>query len=417
METFLVFWLILLTLGCAYCSGSEIALFSLSPYKVDAFEESSDKRKKKIAELLRFPRNLLVTIFILNTVSSILLQNVASHLFWNTSGWGLRVGVPFVLILLFGEIIPKYLAMRNNVTVATWTVPSVAFLQKLLAPISNLTIKITAPISRIMFFFLRKDPAISKKEVIHALNTAKKHSILSSEETEFIHGYLDLLEETVKEIMRPKEDILYYDYNEPLTKLTNLFTEEKCTRLPICDKHLDNVQGILSATDFFVNQHRLTNSGDILRILHKPYYVPEVTPAKILLKHFYRERQNFALVVDEYGLLTGLITLEDIAEVVIGSVTDSRDQKISYTSAGKNEIIANGKMELDELNDLFGTNLSSENVVTVGGWLAEQFDGIPKNGTKLEREGLLFHILTVSPRRIERIYIHKRTTTKKQEKS
>lgn len=398
--------LILLILACAYCSASEVALFSLSHHKVKTFAQSSLPRQQKVAELLESPTHLLVTIFMLNTLAIILLQNVASNLFQNTSGWLYKVGVPLVVTLLFGEIIPKYVAIRNNIFIALQIAPSIDFLQKILAPIRKLIVSITSPVSRIMFFFLSKEPGITKDEIIHALDTAKEQHIISDDEAEFVFGYLDLLEASVKELMQPKEDILFFNIHSPLTKLVHLFTEQKCTRVPVCDYHLDKILGVITAPEYFVSKQNLKNSSDLLPLLRKPMYVPEVIPAKSLLKRFYREKETLALAVDEYGSLSGLITLEDIAEVVIGNVTDQRDQT-SYTLAGKNEIIASGRMELSELNDFFETDLSSENMVTIGGWLIEQLGGLPQTGTKYEKEGLLFHIISVSPRRIERIYIRK----------
>ncbi len=416
MELILFLLLIFLTFSAAYCSASEVALFSLSPHKVKAFSCSSDSREKTVGELLSSPRDLLVTVFMLNTVSNILLQNVASNIFQDTGGWALKVGFPLVLTLIFGEILPKYIALRNNVQLSLLFAPSVQFLQNILAPIRKWTIYLTTPISRAFFFYLRKEPKITKEEVSHALETAQKQSVLSHQEVDMVQGYLDLLDSDVKELMRPKEDILFYDIQTPLSKLAYLFSEEKLNRVPVCDKHIDNVIGVISAAQYFVFKDRIKENQGLLKLLDKPFFVPEQTSARVLLKKFYTGHQVMALVVDEYGLLTGLITLEDIAEVVIGNVDDSRDQKQLYTVAGKNELIVNGKMELSELNEIFDTELESENVVTIGGWLEEQLDGIPPNGTKLEKEGLLFHILTATPRKIERIYIRKKAAAPAQKK-
>lgn len=414
MDTlFFVFILLFLTLCSAYFSGSEVALFSLPTLKVHTFSESSNSRQRKIAELLSSPRDLLVTIFILNTLVNILIQNIASHIFRFTSGWTFKVGFPLVLTLLLGEIIPKYVALHNNVAIAQWTAPSIDFLQNILSPIRRWTIAVTSPISRLLFFFLRKEPGITKEEVEHALKTAHQQKILSDQEIEIVQGYVNLLDADIKDLMRPKDEILFYDINTPLSKLTRLFADEKCTRIPVCDGYLDNILGILSANAYFVGQPRFNAGKDIIKVLQKPIFIPEQTPARLMIKRFFRENEQFSLVVDEYGNLTGLITLEDLAEVVIGSVSDSRDQKLLYSKAGKNEIIANGRMELDELNEMFGTTFESDNVVTVGGWLIEQLDGFPLPGTKFEKEGILFQVIAVTPRKIDRILIQRKGAASK----
>ncbi|MFA6916762.1 MAG: hemolysin family protein [Parachlamydiales bacterium] len=414
METLtFVLLLLLLTLASAYFSGSEVALFSLPELKVHTFSQSTDSRQRRVAELLNSPRDLLVTIFILNTLVNILIQNIASHIFRFTPGWTFKVGFPLVLTLLLGEIIPKYVSLHYNITIAQAVAPSINFLQNLLSPVRRWTIAITSPISRLLFFFLRKEPGITKEEVEHALKTAHQQKILTDQEIELVQGYVDLLDADISDIMRPKDEILYYDIHTPLSKLTHLFADEKCTRIPVCDKYLDNILGILSANAYFVGQTKFHEGKDIVKVLQKPIFIPEQTPARLLIKRFFRENEQFSLVVDEYGNLTGLITLEDLAEVVIGSVTDSRDQKALYSKAGKNEIIASGRLELDELNEIFDTDLESDNVVTVGGWLIEQLDGFPAPGTKYEKDGLLFQVIAVLPRKIERVLIQKKNSPQK----
>jgi CBS domain containing-hemolysin-like protein len=142
--------------------------------------------------------------------------------------------------------------------------------------------------------------------------------------------------------------------------------------------------------------------------LEKPFYVPDNTDGRTLLHRFNEEDQQLAIVVNEYGSTSGLITREDLIEVVIGEIADSRDEKKLYTQASDKEIIASGKLELDDFNDLFNSRFESEtNRVTIGGWLTEKLGEIPKNGTKVELEGYLFHVLSAEPNRIKRLYIRK----------
>lgn len=149
-------FLSILILSSAYCSSSETALFSLSTMQIKTYETSADRTKQLIAKLLKHPKDLLVTVFMLNTLVNILLQNTASHLFQNTHSWTLKVGVPLVVTLIFGEIIPKYIGLQNNTALSYLAAPSIAFFQDILRPIRIFTVKITQPLSRLMFFFLKK---------------------------------------------------------------------------------------------------------------------------------------------------------------------------------------------------------------------------------------------------------------------
>lgn len=413
-----IFILLLLTFGSGYFSASESALFSLPSTKIKAYQTSQHPRKRLIANLVLKPRDLLVTVFMLNTLVNILLQNTVSHIF-DSNGWLFKVGVPFVLLLVFGEIIPKYIGLKNNVEISDAVAPSINFFQNLLKPIRKVVIDITAPISHVLFFFLHKEKDISKEELKHVLKTSQEYGVLHPDEAELVWGYLNLQEATVKELMRPREDILFYEPNEPISKLTHLFVEQECSRVPVCGNSIDNLIGIITAQQFFLNRQCLTSSKQLLKYLDKPLYVPETTPAMTLLRRFDDLKQVFALVVDEYGSISGLITREDLVEVVVGEISDLRDTKDLYTKAGAHEIITSGRLELSEFNEIFDMNLVSENnMLTIGGWLTEQLGDIPKSGAKIELHNLLFQILAADPNRIRRLYIRKlvEKPTKKVEK-
>lgn len=403
---FLSFSLLLLTFFSGYFSGSETALFSLSSIKLKTYEKAHDPRKRLIAKLLHHPRDLLVTVFMMNTLVNILLQNVASDMFGEEAGWDLKVGVPLVLTLFLGEIIPKNLCMEHNVRVSYLVIPSINFFHQALKSVRKLTVAVTQPISRVMFFFLKREESISKEELEHVLKTSEEHGVLHPDEARLVWGYLEFQNTTVKEIMAPKEDVLYFDINDPIKKLVHLFVDEECSRIPICDGDLDNVIGILHSKQFFLYNDQWKVNDDIRPSLSKPYYIPETTLAKSLLKQLDEADEVLAMVVDEYGSIEGLVSREDIAELVVGDITDKRDHKPLYTVAGKHEIIASGKLELTEFNRLFNTELSSEsNMVTIGGWLIESMGEIPKSGTQYKTDKFLFQVLASEPNRVRRLYI------------
>jgi len=153
---------------------------------------------------------------------------------------------------------------------------------------------------------------------------------------------------------------------------------------------------------------QIKEGRDIESLLCKPFFVPETTPIRTLMKQFDESNQVIALAVDEYGSVTGLVAREDIAEQVIGDIADKRDEHRLYTIAGINEIIASGKFELAEFNRHFNVDLESpENMVTIGGWLIEKIGEIPKAGSAYQEEGFLFQILAADPNRVKRLYIRK----------
>lgn len=421
METtlFIAVLLLLLTWS-AYFSSSETALFSLSSTKVKAYRDSTDPRKRLIARLIMQPRDLLVTVFMLNSLINILIQNVTSSMFVGGS-WLYKVGLPLFLTLIIGELIPKYFGLQHNVTLSYWFAPSINFFQNILAPVRKFIIAITAPISRRLFFFLKKEQSISKEELQHVLKTSEAHGVLNVEEASLIWGYLDLQESLVRELMLPREDFLSLEINDPLTKLTYFFAERKKSQIPIYEKEIDNLLGIISARQFFLHHHEITQSSDLKKWLTRPFYVPENTPVRILLRRLQEQKESMAIAVDEYGSVAGLITQDDILEGIVGKSSVEAQQNVLFTRSGENEIIASGKLELSVFDEIFNVDLESTSTMnTLGGWLTEQFGDIPKSGQKYKTEDFLFQILAADPNRVRRVYVRKlkqRPSNQKKERS
>jgi CBS domain containing-hemolysin-like protein len=386
--------------------------------KMRAFQRDNDQRKQAIAKLLSHPRNLLVTILMMNVIASILVQNFASELFTENQSWLLKVGVPLVISLLFGEIIPKTIALPNNERIARFVVPVVMRCHQILSPFRRLITHLTGAISRVMFFFLRQTRAISKEELQHVLQASEKLGVLNNDEAELISGYLLLQTLMIKDASRPREEVLYYDLRDPLSQLTYLFTDQECSHVPVCHEGFENIRGVMEARDFLLHRHQFHQPTDIVPYLRKPMYVPENTPVRILMRRFREEGLDLAVVVNEYGAISGIIAWEDIVEVIVGEIVDRRDQKRDYTPLSSDAMITTGKLELIEFNDIFDSNLSSiQHQVTVGGWLTEQLGEIPKSGTKLVKEGLLFHVLSSTPARIQRLYIRRLSSEKENHKT
>jgi putative hemolysin len=404
----LVLVLAILLLFSGLFSASETALFSLSSLKVKTYKQNKDPRKQLIAQLLSSPRDLLVTIIMLNVSVNILIQNVSASLFGQVSSWLLNVGVPLALTLILGEVIPKSLGLVNNDAISYRMAPVMQILQTILMPIRRILVAVTNHISRVLFFFLRKEQEISIDELQHALRTSRQFGVLSEDEAELVRGYLALQESTVKERMRPREEVLYYDLDEPLSKLMHLFVDQECSRIPVCDKGLDQIIGVVTSRLFFLHRESIHTIEDLKKNLEKPFFVPETVPAKILLRQFYDRQESFAIVVDEYGSVSGIVALEDLVETVIGEIVDRRDEKNLYTLSGEDVIIASGKMELSELERLFDVSFSTENnMVTIGGYLTEKMGDIPKSGSKYSTDDFLFHVLAAEPTRVRRVYIRR----------
>ena len=214
--------------------------------------------------------------------------------------------------------------------------------------------------------------------------------------------------------MCPRQEVLFYDINEPLSKLLDLFVDQECTRIPVCSGNLENILGIMTSGAYFLHKKRIITSQELIPFLKNPIYIPESMLGRALLREFYEKEETMMVVVDEYGSISGVITMEDLLELVIGQIADRRDEKTYFTRSSDDILIASGKFELTEFEQLFDTHLESpSNMATIGGWLTEQIGDIPKSGTKYNTDHFLFHVLSSDANRIRRIYIRRLKPIKK----
>ncbi len=402
----LILGLLLLLVCSAFFSSSETALFSLSPSKRNTFRHSKSKGKKVAAMLLEKPRSLLVTLLILNITVNLGVQNVISSIVGTTSSVFFTVIIPFVLTLVFGEILPKTIAVTKDEMIASKVSRILQFFGWLITPIRIVLLKVTKMGSFVAAFFLKKDSEITKEEIKHALISFKETDLMTKDEIKLLLGSLRLSEVQVKEVKCQRQNIYFHDISSSPQKLRNLFCQKKLSKIPIVDRDIDHVIGVVNAMDFFSNNHKIHDAKDIYEIMEKPFFAPESMLARTLLAHFEDKKREIALLVDEYGGVSGLITREDLVEIVVGQINDIREEKTLFTRQGEDVIICSGKYELTDLEALFDIEIKKlGEETTVGGHLLEILGDIPKSGYKVVHQGLLFHVLLATETKVSRVYI------------
>lgn len=404
----LIIGLCIFLITSAFFSASETALFSLSGMKVRSMETAKSRRSKLVANLLKRPNDLLVTILMINVAVNIATQNFVSSIFGTDQNWWLNVGVPLLLTLVLGEMIPKSIAISRNEKVARAASPVIYFCRLFLGPIRVIMNKLASLLSRLFFFFLQRSKEISIEELIHALETSKKRGVVSRDEAKLIRGTLKIDELVVKELMRPRQEVLTYDVSDPLENLIKLFVDDECSQIPVIEENIDTIYGIATSDLFFLHRKKIKQPEDLKRFIREPYFVPETLTAHKLLSQFQERHETIAIVVDEYGQTSGLITKEDIVEVVIGQISDKIDEPTLFTRQSEDVIISSGKLDLHDLEEAFEVRIeSADNMVTVGGFLIEKLGDIPKSGAKYVTDDLLFHVLSATPSKVTRVYIRK----------
>ncbi|MCH9621490.1 MAG: hypothetical protein S4CHLAM20_09100 [Chlamydiia bacterium] len=403
---FLSIVLILLLFLSGFFSTSETALFSLSSSKRATLKQSEHKGKKAAYRLLNNPKSLLVTILMMNVAVNLGVQNVISSIFGTLSGVVLTVIVPFALTLVFGEILPKTIAATKNEAISYKVAPILYLLSWLLTPFRYVFLKCTEFLSKFIFMFLKKDEEVTKDEIKHAIVASKDTGLMTKEETKLLLGSLKLSEVMVNEVKCPRQNIFYHDINDSPQKLRDLIAKKRVSKVPVIDRDIDHVVGVIKASSFFSANHRIHEPKDIEKVMEKPFFVPESMMTRTLLAHFDEINQDIAILVDEYGGTAGLITREDLVEIVVGQIQDSRDEKTLFTRQGEDVIICSGKYDLADLEQLFDIDIERKGQeTTVGGYLLEILGDIPASGYKVEKNHLLFHVLLATETKVSRVYV------------
>ncbi|WP_213318453.1 hemolysin family protein [Chlamydiifrater volucris] len=407
MHFLLVGLLVGFTLCSSFFSLSQIALFSLPSSLISHYKRSHNKPLRAIASLLSHPHHLLITLIFCDIFVNIAIQNCTAIIFRNYESRIINVGVPLVITLIIGEILPKAIALPYNVSISKAITPVINFIRILLHPILNWMIIGVNQLVQLLVSSKQSD-TVNPKELKEVLQSCKDFGLVSQEEGRLIHGYLSLNDCSVKERMKPRHEILFYDINKPIAELYSLFAEKRCSLVPICNDNIQNILGICSAKSLALKEDPISTIREVLQLTKKPYYIPETISAKTALFHLVSHDETMGIIIDEYGSIEGLITREDLFEVVTGEIIDQRDEKILYTQSGKDVLIAAGNLELVDFNEIFNINLpTTSNVATIGGWLTEQIGTIPTTGTKIVWENLSFQILDSAPNRVRRVYIRK----------
>ena len=408
--------LIIVLLVCsALISGSEVAFFSLSKTDLKKISSSNIKNIKLIALLRSEPRRLLATLLVSNNfinISIVLLLASFGQLFdfYFLPSWlnfVIEVGFITALILLFGEILPKVYANRKPISFSKKMAFPVQFLDK------YLFFFITIPMSKMTKFIqdklVFKKPNLSVDKLSDAFDLTDKNET-SSEEKKILKGIISFGSTEVKQVMKPRIDVFSVSKTMSYNELIKQVRENRYSRIPVFDETIDNVAGVIYLKDLF--PHLNKQSFDWTTLIREPYFIPENKKLDDLLKEFQKLKNHMAIVVDEYGGNSGIITLNDIVEEIVGEINDEFNQDdIIYNKIDDNTFVFEGKVNLTDLyrilkikdNKLF-ENIKGDSE-TLGGFLLEQIGFFPKKNFKLKLKGIEFKVVEVNRKRIKNVMV------------
>ena len=410
-EQIIILFVLLVLSG--FFSSSEIALFSISRTKVRYLAEQGDKSFKLIRKMKEDSHNLLSTILIGNNVVNVGAAALATSItisYFPNHAVGVATGVMTLFILIFGEILPKSFATRNNIVIAKISIYPLYWLSLVLYPVLILLNFIPKIAGKI-----KKSPTITKDELKTLVEVVEEEGEITKTEKELIHKIFEFDDTNASQIMTPRADMFVIDASRELD--LEAIAKSGFTRIPVIEGDMKVVIGILNVKDLLLNQAAGVEKINIREIMREPYFVPENKKLDQLLHQFKNRKTHMAIVVDEHGSISGLITLEDALEEIIGEIEDETDRSEPLIIPMKDdEWIVLGKTDIENVNARIGMNIpDSSDYDTFSGYVLGAIGRIPQEGEKIAIGNFLVTVKRKEGVRITE-YIVKETKTPKQKK-
>ena len=406
--------LLFLLVFSAIISGSEVAFFSLSQTEIKKYAKEKNKRLTNAVNLLKSPDKLLANILIVNNLINVAIITLSAYFTW--SSFGKSAYVFFILtfvvtavIIFCGEIIPKVYASKNIKlfikTSSLVLIPS----NVIFKPLILMLIKISQA-----FKNNKRELLESSKEELNKAMSLTIDKSTSKEEKDILKGIINFGSIKVKEIMKSRVDIVAFEIDESFEKISELINKSGYSRIPVFKETIDNIEGVLYVKDLL--PHLNDKNFDWTKKIRPAFFVPENKNIDVLFKDFQEKRVHLSLVIDEYGGVSGLVTLDDIIEEIVGDIKDEFDfeEDFYYKKIDSNTFLFDGKTSLNDLckvlnihKDFFDASKGESE--SLGGLILELNSKIPSVGDKIKFDNFIFTIMSVDNKRIKRVRVFKKT--------
>ncbi len=405
-------WLILILLilvcGSAFFSASETALTSLNKIKLRNMAEENVKNADKVQKLIDDPNRLLSSILIgnnlVNNAAAALTTMIAVSLLGGQSGVGAATMIITIIILIFGEITPKTLASQNAEKVSL----AVSNIISVIVVISTPVVKVMNLITNVLIKVLggnstEKTPTITEAELKTMVNVSHEEGVLEVDERRMINNVFDFGDLKAKDVMTPRTDMVCVEDTITYDEIVSIFKEERFSRLPVYHESVDNIIGILYVKDIIFIDEQHFKITDYMR---EPFFTYESKPISELFSEMRGNRIRAAVILDEYGGTSGLVTLEDLVEEIVGDIADEYDEQEKEIEVIKeDEFIVDGSTRLEDVNEMIGLHLASEDFDTIGGYVIGILGSFPDGGEEVETDNIKIVVEEVDKNRIEKLRI------------
>lgn len=411
-DTFQLIILIILLMLSAFFSSSETALTTVNKIRLRSLADAGDKRAALVLDVTEnHTSKMLSAILIGNNIVNLSASSLATTLAYAFGGYmvSIATAVLTVAILVFGEITPKTYATLNAEKIALRYIRIIKIFMTFMTPV----IFVINLFSRGIMFLLRVDPNAEKKsltedELRTIVDVSHENGVIESDEKEMIYNVFDLGDANAKDIMVPRVHVTFANVENTYEELIDIFREDKFTRLPVYEETPDNIVGIINMKDLLLyDRNEPFNIRDIMR---QPHFTYEYKSISELLVEMRASTFNIAIVLDEYGEMAGLITLEDILEEIVGEIHDEYDEKEdeAIQELAEREYLVEGSTSLDDVNDRLGTDLNSEDYDSLGGFIIEHLnDRLPEEHDEVcTEDGVRLFVEKLDKNRIEQVHVY-----------
>ena len=417
--------LIVLVALSAFFSSAETALTTVNIHRMRALAEDGNKRAERVLKLKEDSQKLLSTILIGNNIVNLSASSMATTFTIDlltkagvsnaaSIGSGVSTGVMTFLVLVFGEISPKTAATMHAEKLSLLYVDVIRLLSIIFTPIAFVIEGFSGGFLKLLGVDRNQAAtSMTERELRTIVDVSHEDGVLENEEHEFINNVIDFGDALVKDVMMPKVDIAFGALENTYEELADIFLEEQYSRLPIYEESKDNVVGILYLKDLYFYRVRYKDEAfDVRKVMREPFFTFEHQRISVLMQEMRKKEVSFAIVLDEYGETAGLITLEDILEEIVGDMRDEYDQdeRDSIVWIGNGQYEVEGSVKLDDLNDVLGTELESEDYNSVGGYIIELLDDIPEVGEVAVKDGISYEVLSLDKNRVDKVLIRMEQT-------
>lgn len=400
-----LFALLILVCLSAFFSSAETSLSTVNRVRLKTLAEEGNKRAQTALHVLDKYGKMLSAILIGNNVVNLSASALATTLAIKINlAVGIATGVLTVVILLFGEILPKNMAMVYSEKLALAYAGIVALVMKVLTPVIFVVDKLSQGLMKLLHIDAGKKQAMTENELRTYVEVSHEDGVIESEEREMIYNVFDFSDAVAKDIMIPRIDMAVVSEEADYDEVMKLFQDCMYTRIPVYHEDKDNIIGLINIKDFILVKDKA--HFRIQDIRRQAYYTYEYKKTADLLMEMREKRANVAFVLNEYGATVGMITMEDLLEEIVGEIRDEydEDEEELIQAAGERAYLVEGSMKLSDINDALGTDLESEDYDSIGGLIIENLDRLPEDGETIETaSGITLQVKGVNQNRIVKV--------------